>query len=81
MRRSDALHIDSGKDNFINMSSNSLPLMLRAGFCEIFLVSLMLLFRYRAIVDKSFHRVMEWIVRSKRILGHLGRPTKAVWIT
>jgi hypothetical protein len=73
MRRSDALHIDSGKDNFINMSSNSLPLMLRAGLYSTFLVLLMLLFRYRAIVDKSFHSVMEWIVRLKQFLGHLGR--------
>ena len=42
-------------------------------FYSDFLFSLMLLFRYRAIVEKSFHTISEWSVRQKRFWTCLDR--------
>ena len=51
---------------FINMLSTSQGLMLRGGFYSSVLISLIMLFRYRAIVDKAFHSMLEWVVSQKR---------------
>jgi hypothetical protein len=55
--------------------------MVRGGFYSDFLFSLIPNFRYRAIVDKPFHCVAEWVVRQKGIFAHLRRLHNAVCIT
>jgi hypothetical protein len=67
--------------NIIRILSCSNPQMLRYRFYRGFLFLLIPKIRYLAIVDISFHSVMEWIVRLKRILAHLGRLHKVLCIT
>jgi len=51
-------------------------MVLRGGFYSVFSSSLLTKNQYRAIVDKSFHSVLEWLVCQKRFMTCLVQAKK-----